>query len=216
MINPLGFLINRNKKLKRIKRIIILVLFIILVIMVFAGTVYIVNILELGELEDSDSGTSSFDESSSSSTESSTGVAKLLKSADKIDKYMADNGFSYYPKNDPTFNEKYNKGSSKYSCCATYVSWCLQDAGMIKEHVNSASEIDRILNSSSNWTRIDAKDESEMKAGDVGIYIENGEYAHTNIYAGDSVYWDAGNTQKIQSYGKTSHSIPTYVYRYNK
>ena len=181
-LNPLSFLIKRNKKVKRIKRIVFLIIIILIIIMTFAGTVYILNILELADIADSDSDGTVYqgDDNSGSSSNSdsnsstSTGVQKRLESADKLDKYMADNGYSYYyddeNQNNNVYDITYNVDNYKRTCCSTYVSWCLQDAGLMSSHVDGAMGITNNLSSDPKWTKVVISDEADMKKGDNGIY----------------------------------------------
>lgn len=147
----------------------------------------------------------------------SASIQGLLDSAKKIDDYMADNGFTY--SQDYDFNKVYNEGDIKYACCATFVSWCLQDAGFISnsEHVNSVDGIIETLEKHSDeWKKVYVKDMSELQPGDVGIYKNNGD-SHANIYAGDSMFWDAGTPNKVETKGVTSHNLPSsYVFRCTK
>lgn len=154
----------------------------------------------------------------SSSANVSASVAKLLESAEKIDDYMADNEY-YYPDdlNTASFNNLYNQGDSKASCCTTYVSWCLQDAGFTKQHVNHSNGLYDLLDGDSNWELIEASDESDMKPGDIGVFSHSNnpdDTYHSNIYAGDSRYWDAGSDEAIKGKGAIAHSMPTFIFRY--
>lgn len=73
------------------------------------------------------------------------------------------------------------------------------------------------MNTDSKWELISASDESDMQAGDVGIYSHSGnpgDTYHSNIYAGDSTYWDAGSDEYVKRKGVESHSMPTFIFRY--
>ena len=212
-MNPLMFLLKRNKKFKRIKGIITLIIIIIILVMLIVGAIFLLDILEITDL-DEDSGASNYGGTSSSGSAS---IDSLLASCKKIDEYMADNG--YYYSLTASFNEKYNEGSSKATCCATYVSWCLQDVNMISSHTNYAGDIYDMLKSNSDWEEVNASDMSDLQPGDVGVYYDSGKsppYYHTNIYSGDSLFWDAGSDEKVKNKGPKSHNVPTYVFRYKK
>lgn len=198
------------KLLKRLKRIIIFsVPFIAIATMIgiiqVLSNIGIISINSMGTTESMDGGSSVI-----------TGdLSALLESAKKIDEYMADNDYKY-DRMDGPWDTKYNDGNSKSTCCATYVSWCLQDVGMISEHTNKVDGIIQILENNSDWEKITVSDVSDMKPGDIGIY-KKGRDSHTNIYAGNSKYWDAGTDNAVKSKGTISHRLPSsYVFRYKK
>ena len=139
-------------------------------------------------------------------------IARLLESAEVIDKYMAENGYTYTRAGN--YNNTYNEGSSKNVCCATYVSWCLQDAGFLSQHVDHSRYIYESLDADSNWTKIEPSDMSDLQPGDVGVYSDTEPFRHSNIYAGDSKFWDAGNDGAVKEIGSRVNILPTYAFRY--
>lgn len=216
-MNPFVILIkklffNKSKIFKRIKRIITALIIIIVIVMLIIGIMFLLDILGITDIDDGNA--SDFGDSSTASAS----VEKLLESAKKIDEYMADKGYHYYQPGEG-FDNKYDDGNSTATCCATYISWCLQDAGMIKDHFNYAGDIYSTLKSNSDWEEVNASDESDLKAGDICVYYnsaENPPYYHVNMYAGNSQFWDAGSDEAIKGKGTISHPLPTYVLRYKK
>lgn len=157
-------------------------------------------------------------------------VAGLLQAAEMIAKYMSNNGYKYSWSGLTT---RYNDPGSGTSCCATYVSWCLQEAGLIDDSQHNdnvcgdngdrgfnadsvpGDGVWRVLYDNPKWQKVVVKDESEMRPGDVVIY-KTGK-SHTNIYAGNGEYWDAGSNGNGAFVGQTMpHSIDGYTcsYRY--
>ncbi|HCC04521.1 MAG TPA: hypothetical protein DEP51_06720 [Clostridiales bacterium] len=148
-------------------------------------------------------------ELSDGSTAPSGSVQALLESCEKIAKYMHDHTYTY----DSTASrtpDKYD-GPGDGSCCAAYVCWCLHDANIIQgqEHycnVHARHEdqnftadhipddgVWKLLHEDPNWQKFVAKSVDELKPGDVQIYKTG--TSHTNIYAGDGLYWDAGDSR---------------------
>ena len=169
------------------------------------------------------------------STAPSGSIQALLESCEKIAKYMRDNNYRYYTHHpDPKyhggdyFNNVYNEGSYDVSCCATYVAWCLQDAGFITNDMHTEevcwsfgpngepqSGIWKIMIDSPDWKNVEdiigrKPEEKDLKAGDIQIYKNGG--SHTNIYAGDGQYWDAGRDEAGAFEGVTmTHHMNTYT-----
>lgn len=137
------------------------------------------------------------------SSYSSDKVKAILQAAEKIHDYMRENDF-YYP--DPLagpFDIRYNDGNSKRTCCATYVSWVLQEVGLIEdsEHSNWTGGVKGILDKRPDeWKFIEVKSFAEMQPGDIGCYHDgSSKFTHVNIYAGDNLFWDAGGTKNVRS-----------------
>lgn len=158
-------------------------------------------------------------------------VQALLESCEKIAKYM-NNHNPRYTYSWSGLTTRYDDGSP-YSCCATYVSWCLQDAGFIEDsqhfdNVYGDHELQNctpqtiptdgvwsVLYNDSKWKQFVVDDESKMYKGDVVIY-KTGK-SHINIYAGDGQYWDAGSSGTGAFIGTTkTHTMDGYtcLYRY--
>ena len=162
----------------------------------------------------------------------SKGAQSVVDWARVIAEYMRDNGY-YYPKDPNTgklnpnlghYDIRYNDGNSKHCCCATYVSWVLQEAGMIKGHTNATWIIDDWLFKDPNWDQTKVDNLKGFKKGDVLIFGTS----HTDIYAGDGKFWDAGSDLStdfkkrgaFKGYAKEINPFEdfrgfSYVYRYN-
>ncbi len=98
-----------------------------------------------------------------------------------------------------TFEE--SKTGYHHSCCATYVSWVLQEAGYLTpaEHSNGATTLRNTL-ISKGFTKINNK--SELAAGDILCYD-----GHIEIYAGDGMIYNAGSGSAIRSASPYSSSL---------
>lgn len=150
---------------------------------------------------------------------SSDKVEAILQAAEKIHYYMKDNDF-YYP--DPLlgpFDIRYNDGKSKRTCCATYVSWVLQEVDLIEddEHTDWTWGVEGVLaGKSAEWKFIKVTSFSEMQPGDIGCYHDGkSEFTHVNIYAGNNKFWDAGGNTNINSDDPVSRGFPDRgVWRY--
>lgn len=129
----------------------------------------------------------------------------IIQIADTIHKYMEENSYTYCVHYNNSLEEcgKYGKScglsttfeaskQNKKTCCATYVSWVLQEAGHITEieYKNGANDLKNLL-ISKGWTQIYSV--SELQPGDVLYY--NG---HIEIYAGDGTVYNAGSGNAIR------------------
>lgn len=189
-------------------------------------------------------------ELSDGSTASSGDIQALLNSCEKIAKYMRDNNFRYYTHhpdskyhNGDYFNNVYNEGNYDVSCCATYVAWCLQDAGFITNDMHTEcvcwnwgpnhnvsagiyeprDGIWKIMEDSPEWIMVESRQavnsEDDLKEGDILIYksvkSDGTTASHTNIYAGNEQYWDAGEDGAGAFIGTTkTHSMNGYTCAY--
>ena len=141
--------------------------------------------------------------------------AGIIAYADMIHKYMEENNYKYCVK----FNNEYeehvrggecglnttfeeSKTGYQNSCCATYVSWVLQEAGYIDdaEHTNSSGELNNLL-ISKGWQIITNRD--ELEPGDILYY----NYGHIEIYAGDGKVYNAGSGENIRSQAPKGNGI---------
>lgn len=136
------------------------------------------------------------------------GASKIIQIADTIHKYMEANNYGYCVNTSGRGDECASRGENHglnttfeaskkghhHSCCATYVSWVLQEAGLISdsEHTDSSLGIDNLLKSK-GWKVI--SNPSELQAGDI-IYYSRG---HVEIYAGDGKKYNAGSGEKIRA-----------------
>lgn len=135
-------------------------------------------------------------------TEIKSGIIDI---ADSIHKYMEDNNYKYcvffsnkYEEHtrsnecglDTTFEK--SKVHKQNSCCATYVSWVLQEAGYLTEaeHTDGANSLRTIL-MRKGWQMVN--NVSDLQPGDIICY--NG---HIEIYAGDGKVYNAGSGNAIR------------------
>lgn len=124
--------------------------------------------------------------------------------AKEIHDYMRENNYGYCTYDNRCnhdgncgLNVTFEASKNNYhnTCCATYVSWVLQETGYItkQEHIdnylNGANNLIRFL-SKKGWKVVDKKD---IMAGDILCY--NG---HIAIYGGNKKQYDAGNKKLLE------------------
>ena len=129
---------------------------------------------------------------------------KVSIKAKEIHDYMRENNYGYCTYDhrcnhdgecglNSTFEE--SKTGHHNTCCATYVSWVLQELGYLskQEHIdnylNGANNLIRYL-TQKGWKEVDKKD---IQPGDILCY--NG---HIAIYGGRGRQYDAGNRPLLQ------------------
>lgn len=131
----------------------------------------------------------------------------IVEVAKNIHEYMELNNYSYCVYGGNSYEEcsklnqshglnitfEQSKTGYKHSCCATYVSWVLQECGYISdsEHTDSANSMQNLLK---NKGFIEIKNESELKPGDILCYS-----GHVEIYAGDNMIYNAGSGNAIRN-----------------
>lgn len=117
---------------------------------------------------------------------------KMLESCRNIANYYAANNYTY-DKDHPVWTANYLEQQARTSCCSIYVLQVLYDCGLASDlgEMDVGYLQNTFFPGNPNWVRIDAKSEADLKPGDVQIYKNNGG-SHTNIYAGNGRYWDAG------------------------
>ena len=132
----------------------------------------------------------------------SGGAEGILASAKNIHTYMERNNYAYCDLGgscnhsgshglDSSFEA--SKTGHHLTCCATYVSWVLRDAGLIDtcvHHCGNTTGIGAVLGSSKYFTKIKITSYSQAKPGDILQYGED----HTEIYAGNGKVYNAGYT----------------------
>lgn len=126
----------------------------------------------------------------------------IIASAEKIHTYMEQNKYVYSLSNLPTTFEE--SKSNKVTCCATFVSWVLRDAGYINETIHSAPGLASTLQSKYHFTKVNG---SQLKAGDVMVYD-----GHVQIYAGNGQIYNAGSTDAIQRANPYTSNWGTLLY----
>ena len=139
----------------------------------------------------------------------------IIECAKTIHEYMEANNYTYcvYGGNSyeecGTFgkshglNTTFEESMTGYhnTCCATYVSWVLQEAGYItaEEHTNSAEAMTSLLLQKGFTVITDA---SQLQPGDILSYS-----GHVEIYAGDGTVYNAGSGNAIRSASPQTKSI---------
>jgi len=134
----------------------------------------------------------------------------IIECAKMIHEYMEANNYTYcvyYSNNyeecgdfgkscglNTTFEK--SKNGFHNTCCATYVSWVLQEAGYLteEEHINNGCDgagnlSDTLINK--GWKKITY---SQIEPGDVLCYGRG----HVEIYAGDNTVYNAGSGGAIR------------------
>ena len=131
----------------------------------------------------------------------------IIEMADMIKKYMAQNSYTYCVLNNVDGDECAQYGKSHglnntfeasktgdhNTCCATYVSWVLQEAGYMKAGhcVHGAPALASVLINTYGWKKVSV---AEAQAGDV-LYYPN---VHIDIYAGNNTKYNAGKGAYIR------------------
>ncbi|MBQ2835440.1 MAG: hypothetical protein IJE68_01200 [Clostridia bacterium] len=99
-----------------------------------------------------------------------------------------------------SFEESQISGNYGYrlTCCATFVSWVLEECGYIETHYNGCSGLLSELQAQ-GWTRIDSYD--DLEAGDIVFMdtegVNNGSIEHVQIYVGDGCWYNTGGNWSI-------------------
>jgi len=152
-----------------------------------------------------------YDEINKKYTKVTNNASTIVEWAEVIHSYMEQNSYKYCVYKSNNYEEHKNskdcglnrtfvasKTGYRTSCCATFVSWVLQEAGYITEadHSDGAITLRGILENK-GWTRINNK--NDLVAGDILCF--NG---HIEIYAGDGKSYNAGSGEAIRN------SAPAY------
>lgn len=130
---------------------------------------------------------------------------KISLKAKEIHDYMRENNYGYCTYDNRCNHEgncglnatfELSKTGYHNTCCATYVSWVLQETG----YLTKQEHIDNYLNGANNlinyltkkgWKEINKKD---IQPGDILCY--NG---HIAIYGGRGRQYDAGNKKMLET-----------------
>ncbi len=145
----------------------------------------------------------------------------IIECAQMIHQYMEQYNYIYCVKGSNSYEEcsKLGRGAhylsatfegskaseqTRKTCCATFVSWVLQEAGYITvaDHSDSAGTLASILEKQKGFTRVL---KTELEAGD--IIVCDG---HVEIYTGDGQVYNAGSGNAIRS---ASPSSKTNIYK---
>lgn len=136
-------------------------------------------------------------------------MESFLNKAKEIHEYMEENKYSYCVHGTNSFEEcagiyangtnhglnvtfEESKTNYHHSCCATYVSWVLQECGYMEdsEHTDSANNLQMLLKQK-GWKEI--HNENELEPGDILSYNH-----HVEIYVGDNKIYNAGSGSAIR------------------
>ncbi len=104
----------------------------------------------------------------------------------------------------------------RLTCCATYVSWVLEEAGYLEVHTNGARNLSGMLRNM-GWTKIDSY--NELQPGDI-VFMDtdgpnNGDITHVQIYVGNGTWYNAGSTSYIQMLAPySSNSSGAFIHAY--
>lgn len=121
----------------------------------------------------------------------------IIECADYIHKYMEQNQYVYSTTGhlDSTFEK--SKTGQKNTCCATYVSWVLQEAGYVTEEehntygLNGANNLAAFLKDKKDFQEY--TNPNEFEPGDV-LWRNQ----HVEIYAGEGKVYNAGSNNAIR------------------
>ena len=134
----------------------------------------------------------------------------IMECADYIHKYMEENQYTYCVYGGNSYEECGNYGKShgldstfeksqtghKNTCCATYVSWVLQEAGYITEEEHNSNGLNGADNLSSFLERKGFEvinNVADLEPGDILSYPN-----HVEIYAGEGKVYNAGSGNAIR------------------
>ena len=140
----------------------------------------------------------------------------IIQIADEIHRYMQDQKYTYCVYGTNKYEECKNYGKThglnktfeqsktgyQNTCCATYVSWVLQEAGYLEEseHTDGATNLMKLLKNK-GWVQI--SNVSQLEPGDVIYY----GYGHIEIFAGDGKVYNAGSGNAIRGSSPATNSI---------
>ena len=154
------------------------------------------------------------------SQSSGFGSTDILKVAEKMRSEMEKVGYGYITNTLATTYEESKKYRS--TCCATYVSWVLQECGYISdsEHFDNCLVEEQLLQSK-GWKRYRVG-QTQLQGGDIIVYYGyrrsgsyGGDHYHTDIYVKDGLVLSAGDdvTTATGHYWNMSNTNDYYIYR---
>lgn len=103
-----------------------------------------------------------------------------------------------------TFEGSKASAQTRKTCCATFVSWVLQEAGYMtadehnSNYCNGANDLARFLENQKGFRRVI---KSELTAGDIIVCS-----GHVEIYAGDNQVYNAGSGNAIRGAAPSSYT----------
>jgi len=140
-------------------------------------------------------------EGGSTSEETSPSAETILKKAYEISDYMRNNKY-HYSLNGNLLKSSFaasKKAKQRVVCCATYVSWVLQEAGYnVTCHHHSPSLYNYLKTRFTPVTSF-----SQLQPGDI-VFMDtskgkNKPYSHVQIYAGDETWYNAGGKDSVET-----------------
>lgn len=139
---------------------------------------------------------------------SSYSGGSIIECAEEIHAYMEQNNYFYSLDTTGILKATFEESkSTKGTCCATFVSWVLREAGLIDQTSHSAPGLASLLENTYHWTRVNA---NQLQAGDVMVY----NYGHVEIYAGDGTIYNAGSDNAIKNAAPSAQwNTPDYGLR---
>ena len=145
---------------------------------------------------------------------SSGSASSIMEAAEKVHKKYEEGQWCYYTDNRPDCNnggtlywnniEMSLNNPGKKTCCATFIGEVLYVEGIFTEdeinsyNYNSVWYEDQFL-IEKGWKKITNYD--DLQAGDIVIMgndIGHTQYEHTQLYAGDGTWYNAGSTNSIR------------------
>lgn len=142
---------------------------------------------------------------------------EIIEWAETIHTYMEENGYCYcvYDSNSgeecvhlargshylsSTFEGSKGNSTIQKTCCATFVSWVLQEAGYLEENecIHGANNLASFLASEKGFIKVPKE---ELQPGDIVVCS-----GHVEIYAGDNQVYNAGSGSAIRSAAPSSKS----------
>ena len=136
----------------------------------------------------------------------------IIDAADMIHKYMEQNHYTYCvyfgnsseectSKSQCGLNTSFeaSKTGKHHTCCATYVSWVLIEAGYldVSECEHSANGLRDYLKNSKGWTLVAST--NDLQPGDILCYNH-----HVEIFAGEGTRYNAGSGGSIRGASPTT------------
>lgn len=122
----------------------------------------------------------------------------ILDCAERIHSYMEQNNYFYSLDVGSVLKSTFEESkATRGTCCATFVSWVLIEAGYLEpsEMSHAALSLADILKRKG----FIVVNPSQMQAGDIISYGQHGAYnGHIEIYAGDGQIYNAGGDSSIR------------------
>ena len=150
-------------------------------------------------------------------------VEGWLQSCQKVGNDLTKYNFTYGSHSKSTFANSVKNG--RKANCASYVSWCLQEFGILKKGQTFYTDRGRLIKRFKSWKGKVEIIQINKKAGKVknlkpGDIVAWGDITHTNIYAGqnaqgEKLWLDGGSAATYESGARRYYradKIMTYDY----